>query len=407
MGNGTTARYQYDASGNRTQLAYGGQTFVNTINPASNQLQKTTGPLPVKTNVYDAAGNLASDGTITYLYNARGRLQSAQSGAITATYHHNGLDQRAVKIVKMSSSVNAPVETTHFIYDESGRLIGEYDTNGALIQETVYLGYLPIAIFKSGKINEPAHQGIYYIYSDHLNTPRVITDSMDNQIVWRWDLTDPFGASQPVDAVQGRGTFSYNLRFPGQYYDRETNLHYNYFRDYDPQMGRYVQSDPIGLEAGINTYVYVFANPLSYVDPKGLDIWIEGPSKNEPSFHQSVNVGNPNGSYSSYSYGMNGHGLEGQVYRDVDLGGPFEAYKKTSAVQDAVFKAAMEGKLGEKGTYGYDDICRSWSQRQYNNAPGFSVAPPHRLSARHFNVTPSSSRSPTGASSTTGTGTSQ
>jgi RHS repeat-associated protein len=62
-----------------------------------------------------------------------------------------------------------------------------------------------------------------------------------------------------------------NLRFAGQYYDKETNLHYNYFRDYDPSIGRYVSSDPIGLAGGINTYLYAEANPLSYTDPLGLN----------------------------------------------------------------------------------------------------------------------------------------
>ncbi|MBP1204186.1 YD repeat-containing protein [Duganella sp. 1411] len=160
IGNGTTARYQYDASGNRTQLAYGGQAILNTINPSSNQLQNTTGPLPSKTNVYDAAGNLVTDGTINYIYNARGRLQSAQSGTVSGTYRHNGLDQRASKIVKIGSSDKAPSETTHFIYDEFGQLIGEYGSDGTMIEETVYLGNLPIAILKSGNISEPMNSGV-------------------------------------------------------------------------------------------------------------------------------------------------------------------------------------------------------------------------------------------------------
>jgi RHS repeat-associated protein len=118
-------------------------------------------------------------------------------------------------------------------------------------------------------VNAVLASNVYYIHADHLNTPRVITDS-SNKVVWRWDA-DPFGASTANEDPDGDGAkFTYNLRFPGQYYDKETNLHYNYFRDYDPTTGRYVQSDPIGLEGGGNTYAYVEGNPLSSIDPMGL-----------------------------------------------------------------------------------------------------------------------------------------
>ena len=115
----------------------------------------------------------------------------------------------------------------------------------------------------------PLATAVYYIYADHLNTPRVITDTT-NRVVWKWD-SDPFGTDFPQEGTTQNGArFEYNLRFPGQYYDSETNLHYNYFRDYDPSTGRYVQSDPIGLGGGINTYAYVGGNPLSFTDPTGL-----------------------------------------------------------------------------------------------------------------------------------------
>jgi RHS repeat-associated protein len=75
----------------------------------------------------------------------------------------------------------------------------------------------------------------------------------------------------PDENPSGLGAFEFPLRFPGQYADKETNLYYNYFRDYDSASGRYVESDPIGLDGGINTYAYVGSAPLKLVDPRGLD----------------------------------------------------------------------------------------------------------------------------------------
>ena len=112
---------------------------------------------------------------------------------------------------------------------------------------------------------------IYYIHPDHLGTPRAITKAADNAVVWKWENSDPFGANQPNEDPTSSGTaFKYNLRFPGQYYDQETGTHYNYYRDYDPATGRYIESDPIGLRGGISTYAYVGGNPLIYTDPLGL-----------------------------------------------------------------------------------------------------------------------------------------
>jgi RHS repeat-associated protein len=99
----------------------------------------------------------------------------------------------------------------------------------------------------------------------------VIVRGSDHAIVWRWDSTEPFGVTAASENPSALGAYPFNLRFPGQVYDRETTGHYNLNRDYSAWLGRYVQSDPIGLEGGINTYAYVGGNPLSYTDPEGLD----------------------------------------------------------------------------------------------------------------------------------------
>jgi RHS repeat-associated protein len=117
-------------------------------------------------------------------------------------------------------------------------------------------------------VNPGAAQA-YYIYADHLDTPRQITDTAGN-VVWQWDNSDPFGNNPPNENPTGTGQFNFNLRFPGQYADKETNTYYNVNRVYDPAIGRYVESDPIGLDGGINTYTYVEGNPLSKIDPFGL-----------------------------------------------------------------------------------------------------------------------------------------
>lgn len=110
----------------------------------------------------------------------------------------------------------------------------------------------------------PAHAGLemYAIHSDHLGTPRVITDK-DQRVVWRAS-PKPFGEME-VEVEE----ITHHQRFPGQRYDIESRLHYNYFRDYDPRLGRYFQSDPIGLFGGLNTYGYVFQNPVRFTDPTG------------------------------------------------------------------------------------------------------------------------------------------
>lgn len=110
---------------------------------------------------------------------------------------------------------------------------------------------------------------IVYIHPDHLGTPQKMTDAAQAVV---WDrVQDPFGQTVSLAAAGPDNP----LRFPGQYADAETGLHYNFFRDYDPAVGRYVESDPIGLAGGANTYGYVLGNPATNTDPSGLDCGID------------------------------------------------------------------------------------------------------------------------------------
>jgi RHS repeat-associated protein len=175
-----------------------------------------------------------------------------QAGTTLATYQHNAFGERVRKTANGSTRL--------FVYDEDGRLLGEYDGSGALIQETVWLEDTPVAMIQpraGGGID------IRHVWADHLDTPRAITtNDAAATVLWTWD-SDPFGTTAAT------GSIEYNLRFPGQYFDAETGTHYNYFRDYNPATGRYQQSDPIGLGGGPNTYSFVDSSPLIYIDATG------------------------------------------------------------------------------------------------------------------------------------------
>ena len=127
-------------------------------------------------------------------------------------------------------------------------------------------GWTPVATIRGAG----EQTAMYYIEVDHLNAPTHIRNEA-NQIVWSWNNREAFGYIAPNEDVDGNGTyFEFNLRFPGQWFDKETALFHNGFRDYNPSTGRYMQSDPLGLEAGFNTYAYVGNNPYRAVDPYGL-----------------------------------------------------------------------------------------------------------------------------------------
>jgi RHS repeat-associated protein len=260
---GTTIGYTYDANGNRLSQT-GTTASTYTVSGTSNRLTSTTGGL-VRTYTYNNSGSALTSGVATYTYYNSGRMKTGKLGSAGATtYIFNALGQR---VKKSGGAVTAPV---YFMYDEAGHLVGEYTVVSGVasrVQETVWLGDIPVATLRTNGANVD----VFYVHTDQLNTPRKVTNTA-NQLRWKWD-PNPFGeGSLPVENPNppNLGVFKYNLRFPGQYFDLETNLNYNYFRDYDPAVGRYVESDPIGLKGGVNTYAYVEGSPVDSIDPEGL-----------------------------------------------------------------------------------------------------------------------------------------
>jgi RHS repeat-associated protein len=273
----------------------------------------------------DAAGNLTSDGLRQYSYDLANRLSSVQIGqsngggneASKITYLHNSAGQRVFKsepqVAQLAPNTStlgsgfitwlqanfgwlfaqAQVDATlgqSYVYADgslgSYNLLGEYGNGGSQSQgRTEYL-WLPaptgqgqpaqlIGIYQNNRF--------YATHTDHLGTPRRMTDDAA-QVVWQWSYS-AFGDNPPSGVLKsspktGGATgnvlkattplITMNLRMSGQYFDGESGQFYNYFRNYQPQQGRYTQNDPIGLNGGMNRFGYVSGNPLSRVDASGL-----------------------------------------------------------------------------------------------------------------------------------------
>ena len=218
---------------------------------------------------YDAAGHITNDGTNTFTYSDRGRMTSATNAGGTVTYLYNGYGQR---VYKSGPTAMVTSGAAYYLYDESGQLLGEYDAVGNPIYETIYLNNLPVGVLKQTgtAANSDIATTVYNVYSDQIATARIITRQSDQAIVWRWDTAEAFGGTLPEQNPNSLGTFTYNQRFPGQVFDSETGVFQNWNREYNARTGRYIQSDPIGLAGGINTFAYVGGDPLSGIDPEGL-----------------------------------------------------------------------------------------------------------------------------------------
>ena len=251
--------YGYDATGNRTSVLNAGVTKAYSYPANSHRLNQAG----VEVRTYDASGNTTKIGgnARQFVYDGSGRMTQTKAGStVTRNYRYNA---KGEQVWTYLSTANA-----YYVYDEAGHLLGEYDTSGAPKQQIIWFGDLPVGVLQGAG----AGQQLHYIEPDHLGTPRVVIDGVRNVPIWTWAVTgEAFGNTPPNQDADGDGTvFNFDLRYPGQRYDSATGLNYNYFRDYDPSTGRYLQSDPIGLWGGISTYGYVKNRPLVSVDPLGL-----------------------------------------------------------------------------------------------------------------------------------------
>ena len=143
-----------------------------------------------------------------------------------------------------------------------GKLLAESDATGAVQREYVWLGSMPLARIDTTGSGGGATIAVYYTHPNHLGASHKITDGA-KLVVWDGKFT-PFGKAHAI-----AGSLSHDRRFPGQYHDSAAGYVQNHRRDYDPSIGRYLQSDPIGLSGGLNTYAYVNNNPQNLIDPRG------------------------------------------------------------------------------------------------------------------------------------------
>jgi RHS repeat-associated protein len=246
--NQTGDRLSKTSTGGLATGAYGYQTGTHWLTSIGNAAR-----------TYDLNGNTTGNATggqtFGYGYDGRNRLTVAQANQQTVgTYTYNALGERVAKAAALPQSINE-----RFTYSEDRQLLGEY---GASSRDYVWMNGLPVAEVDSGV---PAG-AINFVVADALGTPRSVVNSSGSPI-WQWSFqSNPFGERQPV-SVNG---YTLNLRYPGQYYDAETTLFYNGNRYYDSASGREVESDPAGLNGGINSYAYALSNPLIYDDPLGL-----------------------------------------------------------------------------------------------------------------------------------------
>jgi RHS repeat-associated protein len=361
--------YAYDDNGNRTLQTFvgsaGSSSNSHTIDTNSNRLLASSNPN--RRFTHDAAGNTEIDRLFNVVawqgtHDLSGRLAQTRASSdgrnFTVARHEH--DARGLRVLKETTAREVcsergrcvtiavyPPQGTIFVHDEEGRLLGEYDGNsGSVRREYVWLQGMPVAVIDG----PPTNPAVAYIQADHLDTPRTVIDRQGRQR-WTW-LAEPFGHSAPVTNPVGFGVYELNLRMPGQYHDGETGQSYNWWRTYDASVGRYTQSDPIGLQGGINTYAYSENNPVSFTDPQGLATW--------KGWARSISIG----AYQREVYELTSDcacGLRYKIRVTVNYGGPgigAIVQRWYATLSDPMKCASPDALAGPANTYSFGLAAR-------------------------------------------------
>jgi RHS repeat-associated protein len=204
-------------------------------------------------------------------------------GALVYNYTYNALEQLVTR------AQVSPATTTHFVHDRMGNVIAETAGGGATgttgtTREYIYLDEAEIAPTMNSRtvVDRPlavvsavntASPATYWVSVDHLNRPVKMTTTTKASV---WDaIWQPWGGAHSLIVT---GTAVFDARFPGQWFQSETGLHYNWHRSYDPTLGRYTQSDPLGFVDGPSVYGYAGGSPQRWVDRDGRLIFVPEPS---------------------------------------------------------------------------------------------------------------------------------
>ncbi|GEM_PF-973907 len=372
--------FTYDPNGNRTSdLKANGTPRPYAYSPNTNRLTA----LGNQVITLDAAGNTTIDrnGNRVFTYNNANRLtQVSINGVLKGTYTYNYQTQRTRKV--RANATGTGTSTFIYHYDINGNVIAETRPNGKLIRAYLWADNEPIAQIQTKGTNP---EELSYLHSDHLNTPRLATNSTQT-VVWRFE-SEAFGTGKPdTDPDADDTKTNIRLRFPGQYGDGETGLYYNINRYYDPKIGRYITADRMGpawhvqrylsnlgapgeppLE--LNSYVYTANNPLRWIDPTGL--W-------------SISIGGYLGAGGEMTFGRDsgngfftarvGFGVGGGVSYD-PLGGIPGQEPKDRCKPGTVLSVSGKGGfgLGPFGTSLEGGVARNYSNQESGFYGGPSI----------------------------------